>query len=1030
MTMQSITDTLSPNDAMVSAQVAMIQKNAMANLLAVMFNAGIVVAAFWSIHSHVVLTAWLAANIGVSTWRCILIRKFKTSGEPAGAIGQHITQFRWGLIIGGLLWGLAGLIFFPDGHPYYLTFLAIVLAGMSAGGTVAYAAVTNLSVTYILLVMSPFIIRLIVEGEKILILLGVLCIAYTAVIIFSSKRVNRVIIDGIAMRFENNALIEKLKARDQKMSTIQESVEAGIVLIDSDSKTVVDINAFAEQLIGEKKETIIGQACHQYICTPKSGQCPVIDLGQKVDQWATELIAVDGTTVPILKTARPIVLEGRSCLLETFVDITQIKRLENDLRAMSNELEAANHQLIQANDRANEMAVKAEFANMAKSEFLANMSHEIRTPMNGVIGMCALLLESDMTEEQRQFTEIIRVSSEDLLRLINDILDFSKIESGKLELETLDFDLARCLEDALDVLAVNAHEKGLELAGIISPDISVLLRGDANRLRQILVNLIGNAIKFTQNGDVSVEIQLVEKDQERITLHFEICDTGIGIPVHRQEALFSPFVQADGSTTRKFGGTGLGLAISKQLVELMDGQIGVRSQAGKGATFWFDATFEIQDQGVDGPNEPPSPLTGTAVLVVEPNPSSRRCLVSLLDRLGYSVKTMSDGLGALDELTQAYHQKAPYQMALLATHLTDMDGVTLGEKIKTDRINHQTRVVLMIPLNHRVDPKTAESQTFDGFLTKPIRKAQLKECIVQALSAPGDDPNSEPDPLISRQPQTQKRQTKPSILLVDDNLTNQQVATAILTKLGCHIDIASNGKEALAATAVKAYDLVFMDCQMPEMDGYEATRKIRDPQNQSMRCDIPIIAMTAHAMKGDREKCLRAGMNDYITKPIHPHVLSQILDQWLAAGKNSGLDSMGYQHPAEKSLTNRESTRSPQMASTESRQERMIFDRTAFLSRLSDDMDLARMVVESFLEEIPGEIDLLESATHQGDAQKATAQAHKIKGAASNVGGLQLSRLAAEMEASCNNHDVKQLIRMMPVLKQEFNDLQKAMQAL
>ncbi|MEZ4550891.1 MAG: PAS domain S-box protein, partial [Desulfobacterales bacterium] len=380
----SISGSHSSSDAMYAGQVAIIQKNAVASLLAAMLNSGIVIAALWPIHSHSVLVAWLIGNISISAWRFILLRQFDPSGRTDGDTHRFIIRFRWGLIIGGVFWGLAGVVLFPAGHPYHLTFLVILLAGMGAGGAAAYAAIYNLAATYILLVMGPIAIRLAFQGEQIQLLLSALCLIFTTVMIFNARRTNRIIADGIAMRFENNKLIEKLKVRDHKMSTIQESVEAGIILIDRESKAIVDTNTFAEKLLRDHKENIIGKLCHSYICPPKSGKCPIIDLDQNVNQMATDLFATDGTKIPILKTARPIVLEGRSYLLETFVDITKIKHLENDLRAKSNELEAANQLLIQANDRANELAVKAEFASMAKSEFLANMSHEIRTPMNGV----------------------------------------------------------------------------------------------------------------------------------------------------------------------------------------------------------------------------------------------------------------------------------------------------------------------------------------------------------------------------------------------------------------------------------------------------------------------------------------------------------------------------------------------------------------------------------------------------------------------------------------------------------------------
>lgn len=1030
ITMQLFSGTPPTNEAMVVQQVAMIQKSIIANQFAVVVNACIVIAAFWSIHSHFVLTAWLAANISVSVWRLILARQFEPLRRRDGDTRRLVSRFRLGLIIGGTLWGIGGFVFYPIGHPYHLTFLLIIVAGMCASCTVTYAAQYSLAVIYILLVTTPVAFRLFFDGGKIQFLIGMLCMIYALFMILSARRMNRVIVEGIAMRFENNELIEKLKARDQKMSTIQESVEAGIVLIDSQNKAIVDINAFAEKLLRGKKETLIGQACHSYLCPMKSGECPVTDHGQEINNLATELTTADGATIPILKTVRSITLEGCSYLLETFVDITQIKRLENDLRTMSNELEAANHQLIQANDRANELTVKAEFANMAKSEFLANMSHEIRTPMNGVLGMCALLLDSELSDEQRKFAEIIRVSSEDLLRLINDILDFSKIESGKLELEMLGFDLQHCMEDVLDTLAVKAHKKGLELNGIISPDVPTSLKGDPNRLRQILINLIANAVKFAEKGDVWVEIQLTERDQEWVWLHFEVRDTGIGIPVHRQGTLFSPFVQGDGSTTRKYGGTGLGLAISKQLVELMGGRIGVQSQAGKGSTFWFDVKFETQRTMADPLTQTTGRLSGTTVLVVDPNESSRRAIAAMLNRLGCAMKTVGDGSAALHELRQAYDREAPYQVALLSLHLPDMEGAALGEMIKADSHLHHTAIILMPLFGRHENLKPFKKLGFSGFLAKPIRRARLHECLCLALAGPVAEENLEPDQMITRPPHNEAWKRQSSILLVDDNLTNQQVATAIIEKLGYHADIAGNGKSAIEALAGKAYDLVFMDCQMPEMDGYEATRKIRKSNNGIISPTIPIIAMTAHAMKGDREKCLRAGMNDYISKPILPDVLSRMLEKWLSGGAKNKSAVDRHQSDNDESRLEEEVNPPCQSTSMEFDPMRTIFDRAAFLERLSGDTELAKVVIETFIDDIPGEISLIETAIDQGDTQAAMAQAHKIKGAAANVGGMTLSTVAADMEKTCKNNDVKQLTTIMPILKQAFAELEKAMQAL
>ncbi|MBW3557178.1 MAG: response regulator, partial [Actinobacteria bacterium] len=757
-------------------------------------------------------------------------------------------------------------------------------------------------------------------------------------------------------------LRERTRAKEAsaQLAAIVEGSDDAVVGLALDGR-ITSWNRGAESLYGYPAEEAIGRTISMLVPPGVQDEFPGTVArfyrGEAVGQYETTRLRADGSTVEVSVTASPI-RDANG----TIVGISKIARDISRRKQVEVALEAARDKALEASRQ--------------KSEFLANMSHEIRTPMNGVLGMTSLLLETDLDAEQRDYAETAKRSGEALLGVINDILDFSKVEAGRLEFEHVDFDLRKVVEDATQALAQAAQEKHLELACLIPPDLPTQLRGDPTRLRQVLTNLLSNAVKFTADGEVVVTVALDEESPDGAVFGFEVRDTGIGVPPEYLDRLFESFSQGDASTTRRFGGTGLGLAISRRLVELMGGSISVESTVGEGSTFRFTARFEKLD-GSPAQRLPRLDLEGLRVLVVDDHATNRVILTQMLSAWSMHPTDAGGGAEALALLREAADRGEPFDVVIVDRNMPEVDGLEVARRVGEDASPVAgTPIVLLSSSADRAEAKRAGEVGIAGYLTKPVRQSQLYDCLAEVMG------EGEPAPQMVTAATLQRR--RPSggrLLLVEDNAVNRKVAVRSLEKMGYEVDVAFNGAEAVPAAAGGQYRAILMDCQMPVMDGYQATAAIRRAEQATGR-HTPIVAMTASAMEGDRERCLAAGMDDYLSKPLRTEALAAVLARWLH--RSPGAEPAPAPAPAAGATGGAE----------------LDSEILAHLIGMDEETGFTLLgeVADLLARDTPPRLAQMREAVATGAPAALRQAAHALKGSAATLGATAVAALSAQLE--------------------------------
>ena len=768
-----------------------------------------------------------------------------------------------------------------------------------------------------------------------------------------------------------------------------------IVVLDSEERILSSNPAF-EKLYGYSHDEVIGVKLDTLITTSET----IDEAKVYTRQVLTEPVHAvskrrrkDGSLVDVEIFGVPILVdEEKIGVLAIYHDISELMRARQ----------------------------AAEEASRTKSEFLANMSHEIRTPMNGVIGMLELALDTQLTSEQRDFLETSLHSADALLALLNDILDFSKIEAGRLDLEKINFNLRNTVEDVAYTLATRAQSKGLEIACLMDPDITSDLRGDPGRLRQILVNLVGNAIKFTPQGEIVIHAEPLNETDTDVLVHFAVQDTGIGIPYERQAAVFDRFTQADGSTTRKYGGTGLGLTISKQLVNAMEGKIGLESKPGIGSTFWFDIKFEKQPtekRGTAPLTLGPVNLTQARILIIDDNQTNRLILTKNVEALGSRADSVPSGAKGLETLRNAHRAGDPFHVVLLDMQMPGMDGEQTARAIKSDPSVRDVKIIILTSMGQRGDAMRMESLGCSSYLLKPVKQQLLCDAIIAVLGTEKEESAG----LITRHVLSEQRKFNLRLLLAEDNPINQKLAVIVLQKAGYSVDTVDTGSEAVAKAKLNQYNAILMDVQMPDLDGLEATQQIREWE-QARGTHVPIIAMTAHAMAGDRERCLEAGMDDYVTKPLQPRILFSALNRWIENNlpetpveeqvHDYSSEPEAYSMDFDDGLFGESPSATPEakiavpVPQAVGSPDDLPVDIQTAAERFDSDRDFIIGILNEFTDHLPERLKEIQNSLQAGNINSLCRLAHNIKGVALNICAGPIAQVALDLEKTALREDL------------------------